>query len=177
MKIFSRKIDFFHRGVGVFCRRYYFSKKFFPGNFDNFSKVHYPTIYNKNLLCMAQKVKVDESKLIELIYEQVSQKLRAKAKKTYLIELSASDGYGWSSTKHYYVTECAKPPVDRRGELTQEAIADLTAKYQQQKYFSNSGYFTWRIVAEGEQATSLYKKYQLVKKALAELKNAGMSIN
>lgn len=125
---------------------------------------------------MSKKIKLDESKLVELICEQISKKLGAQVKTTYLIELSASDGYGESSTEQYYITDCAKPPVDKHERITQEAIMDLNAKYPRKNNFCNSGYFTWRIVAKGEQATSLYKKYQLVKKALVDLKNAGMSI-
>ena len=124
---------------------------------------------------MAKKIRLNENELADLIYEQVVKRLGSQVVKTYLIELSAADGGGMYSTKYYYLADCAKSPVTGRGELTDEALASLSKRYPQTR-FSNSGYFDWRVVSEGEEAVSLYKKYQAVKQALKELRDAGIEI-
>lgn len=43
-RILPGNFDFFHRPPPLLPKRYYFSKKFFPGNFDNFSKVITPLV-------------------------------------------------------------------------------------------------------------------------------------
>ena len=125
---------------------------------------------------MAKKIRINESELADLIYEQVVKRLGSQVVKTYLIELSAADGGGMYSTKSYYLVDCTQPPITRRCELTDEALANLNEKYPERR-FSNSGYFDWRVVSEGEEAVSLYKKYNAVKQALKELRKAGMTIN
>ena len=101
-------------------------------------------------------------------------KYEREAKRTYLLELELVDGYGESSSYYYYLAVCVTPVRD--GELTEEALADLEKAYPEEKRIGNSGYHHWRVVANGNNAQSLYNEHRLVQTAIADLRKNGIHI-